>query len=160
VGRRVWDRYGLHADAFKALDVVDKVFGDDNVDDGLRPENEDRDLVVAENRVNVRPRRKFHYASRVALLAKAQVGLMSHSKANELVYQRLCRDEMLKHGVRHTHIARLLPLAVAACFVRTDEDTIAESMREILEREDKPSIGDRLLGKWSRPKRGAGFLKK
>lgn len=68
------------------------------------------------------------YANRVATNVRAQVGLLELSAANRLVYQRLCREEMVNHKVRPTHIAQLLPIAVAACFVPSSADLLASSM--------------------------------
>lgn len=77
----------------------------------------------------VKSSRRVPYAVRVAHVAKAQVGLLSDCKANELVYARLCREEMIKHGVRPSHIAHMVPLAVAACFIPLDSDFLAHSIR-------------------------------
>lgn len=77
----------------------------------------------------VRSNRRISYAVRVAHLAKAKVGLLSNIKANELVYARICREEMIKHGVRPSHIAHQVPLAVAACFIPLDSDFLAASIR-------------------------------
>jgi len=115
------------------LAQIGAVFSNDEVGDGFEVSSgEDEDLLHDKNMVNVKVGRKIHYAARVALLAKAQVGLMSNNRASQLVYQRICRDEMVKHGVRPTHLARLLPLAVASCFIMTDEDRLAaEIMRSV-----------------------------
>lgn len=137
----------LHKNTWKMLTAVDSVFSSDDVCDQFCEGGADADLLKNENMVNVKKHRKFHYASRVALLAKSQVGLLSNSKANQLVYQRICRDEMLKHGVRTTHLARMLPLAVAACFIRTDEDRLAESVMKVVSREKDLSKGSQFLEK-------------
>jgi len=78
----------------------------------------------------IKSSRRVHYAVRVAHLAKAEVGLLSNSKANELVYARVCREAMIKHGVRKSHIAHAVPLAVAACFVPLDADFLSASIRQ------------------------------
>lgn len=78
--------------------------------------------------MSVRSHRRVSYAVRVAHAAKAQVGLLSNTRANYLVYQRLCRDEMVKHRVRPSHIAHSLPLAVAACFIPLDSDWLGASI--------------------------------
>jgi len=134
-----------HADTISSLRKIGKVYSTDDIEDEFATDS-DKDLVSCRDVVNVRAHRKIHYAARVALLAKAEVGLMSNTKASQLVYQRICRDEMIKHGVRPTHIARILPLAVAACLVKTDEDYLAESMLQEIGKRDSP-MGGGCLGK-------------
>nr|UHS72159.1 MAG: hypothetical protein 1 [Betanecrovirus sp.] len=95
--------------------------------------DEDQDLARDAQREDikiVRSSRRISYAVRVAHVAKAQVGLLANSRANELVYSRLCREEMIKHGVRPSHIAHMVPLAVAACFIPLDSDFLAASIRQ------------------------------
>nr|UHS72383.1 MAG: hypothetical protein 1 [Betanecrovirus sp.] len=94
-----------------------------NVDTDLFSDPECKDTK------RVRSHKRVSYAVRVAHVAKAQVGLLSSCKANELVYARLCREEMVKHGVRPSHIAHMVPLAVAACFVPLDSDFLSDSIR-------------------------------
>lgn len=96
--------------------------GDKDADLTTDPQREDIKIVRSSRRVS--------YAVRVAHIAKAQVGLLANSRANELVYSRLCREEMVKHGVRPSHIAHMVPLAVAACFIPLDSDFLAASIRQ------------------------------
>nr|UOF93435.1 RNA polymerase pre-readthrough protein [Tobacco necrosis virus D] len=96
--------------------------GDKDADLTPDPQREDIKIVKSSRRVS--------YAVRVAHVAKAQVGLLANSRANELVYSRLCREEMVKHGVRPSHIAHMVPLAVAACFIPLDSDFLAASIRQ------------------------------
>ncbi len=108
--------------------------------------SKDADLLPdphSEDTKNVRSSRRISYAVRVAHLAKAKVGLLTNTKANELVYARLCRDEMIKHGLRPSHIAHSVPLAVAACFIPLDADFLAASIRNGVELKERVS----LLGK-------------
>jgi hypothetical protein len=103
----------------------------------------DQDLFVDPECMDlkrVRSHRRVSYAVRVAHLAKAQVGLLSKSKANELVYARICRDEMVKHGVRPSHIAHLCPLAVAACFIPLDSDILADSIGRCTQMKERASL--------------------
>jgi hypothetical protein len=99
----------------------------EDVDVDLTPEPVRKDIKL------VRSHRRVPYAIRVAHLAKAQVGLLANTKANELVYARICRDEMVKHGLRPSHIAHMVPIATAACFVPLDEDFLAASLRQCSE---------------------------
>jgi hypothetical protein len=71
------------------------------------------------------PKKGLPYSTRVGFEARAQVGLLDRTKANYLVYQRICRDIMKEHGVRTTHIAALLPAAISAAFVPSDTDIIS-----------------------------------
>jgi len=88
----------------------------------------------------IKSKRRVHYAIRVAHLAKAEVGLLSNTKANELVYSRICREAMIKHGVRKSHIAHAVPIAVAACFVPLDEDFLAASIRQSTQMKERWSL--------------------
>ncbi len=88
----------------------------------------------------IKAKRRIHYAIRVAHLAKAEVGLLNNTKANELVYKRICREEMIKHRVRKSHIAHNLPIAVAACFVPLDEDFLASSIRQSSQMKERWSL--------------------
>lgn len=117
--------------ARKAYRIITTVFSDDDVACDL--EKEDPDAVSDAGVIKIRRKRKIHYAARVALIAKSQVGQLSRTKANELVYQRICREEMVKHGVRPTHIARILPLAVAACYIATEEELVADAILSLPE---------------------------
>lgn len=103
----------------------------------------DADLTrdpTSENTKMVKSSRRVSYAVRVAHLAKAQVGLLANSRANELVYSRICREEMVKHGVRPSHIAHMVPLAVAACFIPLDTDFLAASIRQSGEMKDRRAL--------------------
>jgi hypothetical protein len=54
--------------------------------------------------------------------------------------QKFVRDTMKEHGVRPTHIAYLLPIAVEATFIPTRSDVDAAKMRAatvVLDREDE-----------------------
>jgi hypothetical protein len=71
------------------------------------------------------PKRGLLYATRVGFEARAQVGLLERTRANFLVYQRICRDIMKEHGVRPTHIAAALPVAISAAFTPSDVDIVS-----------------------------------
>lgn len=88
----------------------------------------------------VKAHRRVPYAVRVAHLAKSEVGLLANTKANELVYARVCREAMIKHGVRRSHIAHIVPLAVAACFIPLDEDFLAASLRQCAEMRERRAL--------------------
>lgn len=105
--------------------------------------DEDADLTSESVRKDiklVKSHRRISYAVRVAHVAKASVGLLANTKANELVYARLCRDEMIKHAVRPSHIAHMVPLAVAACFVPLDSDFLAASLRQCSEMQERRAL--------------------
>nr|UHS72211.1 MAG: hypothetical protein 1 [Tombusviridae sp.] len=148
-GRRAYLHYyrTAHHSTEKAIKIIGKVFSDPDVDCEYMTNGGDRDLIADKNMTKVRTQRKFHYFARVALLAKAQVGLLKRSQANEMVYRRLCRDEMVKHELRPTDIARMLPLAVAACFAKTDEDFLAESILGHKDLREGHPLGSGFLGK-------------
>lgn len=98
------------------------------------------DSTQAPQEKGVKSHRRVHYAVRVAHMAKAELGLMSNTKASELVYARVCREAMIKHGVRKSHIAHLVPLAVAACFIPLDEDFLAASIRQSREMQERRAL--------------------
>jgi hypothetical protein len=103
----------------------------------------DADLTsdpVSKEVKRVRSSRRVAYAVRVALLAKAKVGLLANNRANELVYARICREAMQEHGVRPSHIAHQVPLAVAACFVPLDTDFLAASIRQHSDFKERRSL--------------------
>lgn len=117
----------------EAISEVCRTLDKESVPDIVVEDNLDPDLVIfhgCRDVLNVRRGRKMAYSARVSLLAKSQVGLLKFSKANQMVYQRICRDEMIKHGLRPTHIAKILPLAVASCFIKTFEEELAEKICE------------------------------
>ena len=91
--------------------------------------------------------RRVSYAVRVAHDAKAEVGLLANTKANELVYARVCREAMIKHNVRKAHIAHTLPIAVAACFIPLDSDFLAASLRQSREMTERRALLGPLGGK-------------
>lgn len=95
----------------------------------------------------VKSNRRVSYAVRVAHDAKAEVGLLANTKANELVYARVCREAMNKHNVRKAHIAHTLPLAVAACFIPLDSDFLAASLRQSSEMTERRALLGPLGGK-------------
>jgi len=95
----------------------------------------------------VKSNRRVAYAVRVAHDAKAEVGLLANTKANELVYARVCREAMNKHNVRKAHIAHTLPIAVAACFIPLDSDFLAASLRQSSEMTERRALLGPLGGK-------------
>jgi len=110
---------------------LDSGFSEDPVEQVEILGSKDIDLVSdspRENTKRVRSNRRVPYAVRVSLVAKAEVGLLPRGRASELVYAKLCRTEMIKHGVRPSHIAHIVPIAVAACFVPLDSDFLAASI--------------------------------
>lgn len=131
-------RVGLHPATVQTYHDIIARFGEETrlcerVEDVTVPVGEeDSDLFqdpVCKDLKQVRSSRRIPYAVRVAHLAKAQVGLLANTRANELVYARICREEMVKHGVRPSHIAHLVPIAVAAAFIPLDSDFLAASIR-------------------------------
>lgn len=67
------------------------------------------------------------YAGRVARQVKADrgFGTPKYTEANLLVVRRKVADIMEEHGVRPTHIAALMPLAVALVFTPMREEILA-----------------------------------
>jgi hypothetical protein len=111
----------------------------------------DADLVVDGMNKEVKKvlsHRRIPYAVRVAHEVKAEVGLLSDTKANKLVLQRLCREKMLQHKVRPSHIAHSLPLAVAACLIPLDSDWLASCLLRSKQHKDRLKLlGETPVGK-------------
>lgn len=72
-----------------------------------------------------RPRRL--YISGVVASVKNIMGTPDYNKANLLVVRRLCRQAMEGHGLRPTHIAEALPLAIEAVFIEAEHEVAARA---------------------------------
>ncbi len=70
---------------------------------------------------------KNTFACRLAVRAISKVGLLSPTKANALVYQKVILDDMRELNVRCADRVRVLPLAIAACLHRPEEVMKVES---------------------------------
>jgi len=64
---------------------------------------------------------KTGFACKIATRAIAKVGLLTPSKANKLVYQKVILDILAQQNVRYADRLRVLPLAIAACLNRPEE---------------------------------------
>jgi hypothetical protein len=74
-------------------------------------------LLVPLGVFSVPKRNRGRYVKKLALIAQAEFGLPSRTEANRLCVQRFLRDFMRTEHVRETHIALILPIAVALSFV-------------------------------------------
>nr|WRQ65895.1 tombus P33-like protein [Tolivirales sp.] len=129
--QKIWEAENVpeeHPLTLSTMAVVEAVFDDEDTPDGPLENDVDLFPAASKNELSVRRSRRSPYIGRVALIVKSHVGTLPLTKANKLVVQRLARDAMKEHGLRPTHIARMLPLVVAASFMRTDEDDLADSM--------------------------------
>lgn len=108
----------------KLLDDIGDVWNDKEVE--LDLQCEDPILYPGATR-----QRKYRMrgAVKVAVKVIADVGYLTASKANSLVYQRKCLDVMAEMKMRNSDIVRYLPVAVLACMERSDE--IAEALETI-----------------------------
>jgi hypothetical protein len=85
----------------------------ESTEDGdIEPNTNNEPLVVKTGR--------NRFACRLAARAISRVGLLSPTKANALVYQKVLLDEMRTINVRYADRVRILPLAVLACLERPD----------------------------------------
>lgn len=87
--------------------------------------------VVVENCRRVR--RDDDYMACVVQEAKNRFGVPEHTAANKLAVRRFLLDTMTKHGVRPTHIHRVLPMCINLVFVRSDSELYADEMMGSLE---------------------------
>lgn len=84
----------------------------------VAPSTEDLPLK-SEEVTNVKSHRSF--ACKIATRAISKVGLLSPTRANKLVYQKVCLDIMEGLNVRYVDRVRVLPYAIAACLCRPEE---------------------------------------
>jgi len=70
---------------------------------------------------------KNTFACKLAIRAISKVGLLTPTRANALVYQKVILDDMRTLNVRCADRVRVLPLAIAACLSRPDEVSKVES---------------------------------
>lgn len=67
-------------------------------------------------------RERRSYMNAVIALVKNTMGTPAYNPANILVARRIARQAMEAHGVRPTHISRILPLVVEAVFVESSHE--------------------------------------
>nr|UHS72291.1 MAG: hypothetical protein [Tombusviridae sp.] len=84
---------------------------------------DDDDIVAPEAQtiLAVDKKKRTGFACKLAVRAISKVGLLSATKANALVYQKVVLDEMKTLNVRYSDRVRILPLAIAACLDRPEE---------------------------------------
>lgn len=70
--------------------------------------------------VSVSKKGRKGFACRLACRAIGRVGLLSCTRANALVYQKVILDEMAAMNVRFSDRVQILPYAVMACLERPD----------------------------------------
>jgi hypothetical protein len=75
---------------------------------------------------NVGKRGRFQ--SKLVLLAKAEFGLISRSKANRMMVRKFLRDHMRDRGMRPSHIAEHLDVSVSCFFIPSNQDLIAHQV--------------------------------
>jgi hypothetical protein len=69
----------------------------------------------------VKAKKRSKFACKLAIRAISRVGMLSPTKANALVYQKVLLDDMQSLHVRMSDRVRVLPLAIAACLDRPEE---------------------------------------
>lgn len=67
-------------------------------------------------------RERRSYMNAVVAQVKITMGTPVYNAANILVARRIARQAMEAHGVRPTHISRILPLVVEAVFVESSHE--------------------------------------
>jgi hypothetical protein len=80
-----------------------------------------KDLPDTMENVTIKANKRDKFACKIAIRAISKVGLLSPTKANALVYQKVILDEMRALNVRCADRVRVLPLAIAACLERPEE---------------------------------------
>jgi hypothetical protein len=69
-------------------------------------------------------------AAKFSLMARAKVGRLSVSKANELVYQKTLLRLFEEYNVRYSAREEILPAAIMACFVNGKEWDLLDEILE------------------------------
>lgn len=88
------------------------------------------------------------YAGYVARCIKAKdgFGTPKYTEANVLVVRRKVADQMREHGVRPSHIVRLMPIATALVFTPTQGEVEAQQFLATAAAAERRKIA----GLWSR----------
>ena len=73
----------------------------------------------------VRRRAEMPYARLVLSEVRARFGVPVRSTANMLAVRRYAREIMSKHGVRPSHMEKLIPYVCAAAFIPSDDELMA-----------------------------------
>lgn len=154
-GFKIWHYQDIPSDeleVFMALDVHDAIavelVGDGDVvhlgsrdselDDSHGIYTLDKEPIIERQHRRVHKRHAMPYAALVVAEVRARFGTPRRSAANELAVRRYARDIMMKHGLRPSHMSRLLPYVCQTAFVPSDDDIQAASWassREAVARE-------------------------
>lgn len=86
------------------------------------------------------------YTAKITQAAKAHFGLLTRTEANRLMVQGWIAKEAKVHGVRPSHIVRILPMATSMVFVATIWDVAAKRM----EATQLVSERGQMAGTWAR----------
>lgn len=87
----------------------------------------DEEPISEKHHRRVHKRHAMPYAAIVLAEVRARFGVPTRSAANELAVRRYARDIMSKHGLRPTHMSKLLPYVCQTAFVPSDDDIRAAS---------------------------------
>jgi hypothetical protein len=85
------------------------------------------DFPLEDGKVIGETRRTRFIVAMVALV-KSEKGLLRRTEANRLMVQRMVADNMKKHGVRPSHVIKMLPIVINLCFVPTGADILAAKL--------------------------------
>lgn len=141
LGYKVWKACCMPShelEEFLALDVMDNIATEfvgngDLVEMGPVGQNPggsvqgavaeyDMELVSVKQHRRIHKRHAMPYAATVLAEVRTRFGVPSRTAANELAVRRHAKDIMTKHGLRPTHMARLLPYICRVAFIPTDDD--------------------------------------
>lgn len=71
---------------------------------------------------------KTRYTAAVLCSVKNRFGTPANNNANRLAVRKFCLDKMTKHGVRPSHISKVLPVLVHLAFVHSDDEIEADKL--------------------------------
>ncbi len=108
----------LSVEGLKLVKEIEKSL---KTDDGLTAQ----EISIESGNYKVVDAKPGVFAVKVAQAARAKVGILSNTRANELVYQRVCLDVMRDLNVRYTDIDRHIGMAMLACFINNETNTVA-----------------------------------
>lgn len=102
-------------------------------------------------------RKSGPFIAYIVVQAKAEFGLLKRLEANRLMVRKFLLELMKAQGMRPTHIAQHLDIAVAMVFVPSDSDIIAHKInatREVYDRgEEMKSTWESFFGYFGPMKR-------
>lgn len=87
----------------------------------------DSNLEGEKGKCRVRPGRGESYVAQCVQMAQVEFGVLSDCPSNRMMVHKFLRDQMREHGVRVSHIAQYLPIAVDLSIVVPSNGSVTAS---------------------------------